>query len=90
MGKRKAIDDRKPWPPERVRALRARCGITAREAARWVGVSIRTWQRWEQPEDSPSYRPPCGPARVQLDRMANRASMRPWTDEAAQDEAQGP
>jgi DNA-binding transcriptional regulator YiaG len=33
--------------PEEIRAARLRAGLTQVEAAKWVGVTSRTWQRWE-------------------------------------------
>lgn len=36
-----------PPPPETVREARNRAGLSCREAAAYVGVTLVTWQRWE-------------------------------------------
>jgi len=36
--------------PEEIRTARLRAGLTQVEAAKWVGVTSRTWQRWEAGE----------------------------------------
>lgn len=46
-------DAASPWP-ERLRRFRTDRGLTQTDAAKLVGVDLRTWQRWEGGESSPS------------------------------------
>jgi len=48
--------------PDRIREIRQEAGLTLLQAAEAVGVDIRTWQRWEQAEDTMGHRKPRGPA----------------------------
>jgi transcriptional regulator with XRE-family HTH domain len=52
MPRRVEEEDIRP-PFERVREYRTRRGMTQREAAEVIGVSERTWRRWEQPGSRP-------------------------------------
>lgn len=56
------------WTPERIRAIRESKGWTLKVAAEEVGVSLRTWQAWEQTE-GPSQRKPSGSAAKTLARL---------------------
>lgn len=43
----------KEWPPQRVRAIRARLGWEREELARAVGVTVQSVAKWERGESSP-------------------------------------
>lgn len=45
-----------PLTPVQIKRLRKRAERTQSEAARDVHVSLRTWQSWESPVDSPNRR----------------------------------
>ena len=43
----------KEWPPQRIRAIRARLGWEREELARAVGVTVQSVAKWERGESSP-------------------------------------
>jgi putative transcriptional regulator len=42
--------------PSEVRAARERAGLTQTEAATLIHTSLRGWQQWEAPVDTPDHR----------------------------------
>lgn len=67
------IDDKPPTPPSpgELKAWRRACGKTQREAADWLRVPLRTYQKWEQGERA-AHNP--GPIKL---RMAQLRSGKP-------------
>ena len=43
--------------PDEIRAAREAAGLTQSDAARLVHGTLRGWQNWEAPKDSPEHRP---------------------------------
>lgn len=41
--------------PENIRALRVFCGLTQKACADIYGVTLRSWQKREEPEDSANF-----------------------------------
>jgi len=54
------------WTPAAIRALRERLGLTLKQAAAAVGVTLRAWQSWEANERIPS-----GQSLILLDLLAS-------------------
>lgn len=70
--------------PQRVKAIRQKLGMTLAEASDYIGVHIRTWQKWEAPE-GPNMRTPRGAARKALEKMEHEAKFKPKPAEPTAD-----
>lgn len=61
------------WPPERVKALRMRLGLTFAEFAERLGVKLASAQKWCVPVNASNYRKPSGPVVALLNRLEEDA-----------------
>lgn len=63
------------WPPERIKALRVRLGITFDELAARLGVTRQTCQAWCVPITGSTYRAPRGSSAVLLEQLEAEAKV---------------